>query len=262
MHYIMLTTINTPRAARLQFVTPSHIYILHSDPTVIPPPPPPQCEPLRDIYFALDATDSVGSDIFCRFAYVIQLIEAAINPSGENGARVSTVLFENKLKNVETTHLFTLDDRCSVAVQTNIPRVVHDYYLVDNNPQTPSENLAYPQVGSMQTTPYSALILISEDIKKYSNPTRPATVVILTDGKPQQNLTAIVKELINDRHARLIAAGIGSPEDIDHAELEKLASSPDDVIYEQDLAQVISFAERIIQRMNETGALCVYQGMS
>ena len=43
----------------------------------------------------LDATQSIGDDIFCRFGYVLQLIEDAITPRGIEGARVATVLFAN-----------------------------------------------------------------------------------------------------------------------------------------------------------------------
>ena len=157
------------------------------------------CVPKRDIYFVLDATQSIGSSIFCTFSYVIQLIEAAVNPSGgSEGARVSTILFEYEVsgstKPLGPTHLFKLNDSCNAAVKTNIPKVVYEYnYVAKKQQQKLSYNMAnlmYPQVGAKTTQPYSALKLAYDDIKTNST-NRPATVIILTDGKPQQTVTLL-----------------------------------------------------------------------
>ena len=97
-----------------------------------------------------------------------------------------------------------------------------------------------------------------DDITTYSKG-RPATVIILTDGKPQQDVSSIIKDL-KGVTADLIAAGIGSSNDINQAVLETLASSPADVIYEEDLGNVVSFVMRIVERMRVTAALCLDQG--
>ena len=216
--------------------------------------------PKRDVYFVLDATQSIGSEIFCRFGYTIQLIEAAINPGGVvDGARVSTVLFENDLKGADAGHLFDLNDLCPAAVSTNIPRIVYEYKAVETGSLThEGGGLTYPQVGSTTTTPYSALALISDQIKRDSG-TRPTSVIILTDGKPQQDISSIIAEL-KDTSAVLIAAGIGSQGDINEAVLREMVSDPANAVYEPDTAEAIRFAERIVERMKFTGALCVNQG--
>ena len=224
------------------------------------------CVPKRDIYFVLDATQSIGSSIFCTFSYVIQLIEAAVNPSGgSEGARVSTILFAYEFSNSKifpATHLFKLSDSCNTAVKTNIPRVVYEYnYVAKKQEEKLSYNtdkLDYPQVGAKTTKPYSALKLAYNDIKAYSA-NRPATVIILTDGKPQQTVTSYIKRL-KGVTVDLIAAGIGSSDDISEENLKELASSDDDVIYEEKLSNVVSFAKRIVERMRDTAALCSDQG--
>ena len=222
------------------------------------------CAPMRDIYFVLDTTQSIGSSIFCTFSYVIQLIEAAINPSGgSEGARVSTILFANELvRDSSATHLFTLSDSCNTTVKTNIPRVVYEYDYVAKKQQQKlnydTDKLHYPQVGAMTTQPNSALNLAFEDIKANST-NRPATVIILTDGRPQQTVTLYINRL-KGVAVDLIAAGIGSSKDISIENLKELASSDDDVIYEEKLSNVISFAKRIVERMRDTAALCSDQG--
>ena len=224
------------------------------------------CVPKRDIYFVLDTTQSIGSSIFCTFSYVIQLIEAAINPSGgSEGARVSTILFANEFSATKTfsaTHLFKLSDSCNTAVKINIPRVVYEYNYVAKKQQQElnydTDKLHYPQVGAKTTKPYSALKLAYNDIKANSA-NRPATVIILTDGKPQQTVTTYINRL-KGVTVDLIAAGIGSSKDISIENLKELASSDDDVVYEENLLNVVSFAKRIVERMRDTAALCSDQG--
>ena len=121
-----------------------------------------------------------------------------------------------------------------------------------------TDKLHYPQVGAKNTQPNSALNLAYEDIKAYST-NRPATVIILTDGKPQQTVTLYINRL-KDVTVDLIAAGIGSSKDISRENLKELASSDDDVVYEENLSNVVSFAKRIVERMRDTAALCLDQG--
>ena len=204
----------------------------------------------------MDATQSIGDDIFCRFGYVLQLIEDAIRPQGIRGARVSTVLFENSLvQDATADYLFNLDDSCSEVVSTKIPRVVYEYHAVHNN--LPHGTLEYPQVDSRSTTPYSALAKVESDI----DTTRPTSVVILTDGKPQQNIpsTGIIDEIAKKAHV-IIAAGIGSKNDIDESVLRQLTNNPDYVVYESNTANVTGFAIRIVDIMRRTGALCSSEG--
>ena len=197
---------------------------------------------------------------------MIQLIEAAVNPTGGlEGARLSTILFEYQVSQTirhEAGPLFNLGDSCNTAVKTNIPRVVYEYWGVENGHLVfGRDQLKYPQVGASSTLPFSALLQALEDIQSYSKPqSRPATVIILTDGKSDQTtLSGIIGELRRDT-AELIAAGIGSANDINQAYLEELASSPADAIYESDLGEVVSFARRIVERMRDTAALCLNQG--
>ena len=119
------------------------------------PPPPPPCVPRRDIYFVVDSTDSVGDDIFCRFGYVLQLITAAVNPRGINGARIAAVLFEFQ-PHTSARYLFGLDDLCSSSVSSKIPRVVYEYYKFGRGEISQGE-LQYPNVRATSTRPYSAL---------------------------------------------------------------------------------------------------------
>jgi hypothetical protein len=199
---------------------------------------------------------------------VIQLIEAAVNPSGgEEGARVSTILFEYEVSSAErykANHLFKLSDSCNTAVNTNIPRVVYEYNYVAKKQKEwvnyDKDSLKYPQVGAKSTKPYSALSLTHKDIKANSK-NRPTTVIILTDGKPQQSVTSKINKL-KEATVDLIAAGIGSSTDISKKNLRDLASSDDDVIYEEKLSNVVSFARRIVERMRDTAALCSDQGES
>ena len=216
---------------------------------------PAKCVPKRDVFFVLDATQSIGDDMFCRFGYVLQLIEAAINPRGIDGARVATVLFENNQNNIKSDYLFNLDDRCDTVVSTNIPRVVYEYYAVHNN--LPHGRLTYPQVDSRSTTPFSALVKVEESINRNRN----TSIIILTDGKPQQNIpsTGIINDLSKISDV-IIAAGIGSREDIDKAALGDLVTDPNNVVYEPDTGKVIDFARRIVERMERTGALCPTEG--
>ena len=224
------------------------------------------CVPKRDVYFVLDTTQSIGTNIFCTFGYVIQLIEAAINPSGgSQGARVSTILFEYEFSSTKTfgaTRLFKLSDSCNTAVNTNIPKVVYEYDFVAKKQEKKlsysTDDLSYPQVGAKSTKPYSALSLAFGDIRANSQ-NRPATVIVLTDGKPDQTLTSIVNRL-KKVTVDLIAAGIGSSKDISEKNLQDLASSKKDVVYESDLNNVVSFARRIVERMRDTAALCSDQG--
>ena len=211
------------------------------------------CVPKRDIFFVLDATQSIGDDIFCRFGYVLQLIEDAIRPRGIEGARVATVLFENEGAGATAEYLFNLDDTCSNVVSNLIPRVVYEYYLVHNN--LPHGTLSYPQVDSRSTKPYSALSKVENSI----DVTRPTSVVILTDGKPQQDTSAVVGRLVKKAHV-IIAAGIGNKNDIDEMELRKLTNDSANVVYESDSANVIEFAIEIVDIMKRTGALCSSEG--
>ena len=221
---------------------------------------------MRDIYFVLDTTQSIGSSIFCTFSYVIQLIEAAVNSTGgSEGARVSTILFQyefNTTKTFGATHLFKLSDSCNTAVKTNIPRVVYEYNYVANQQQQElnydTDKLHYPQVGATSTRLFSALNLAYSDIDAYSSD-RPATVIILTDGRPQDIVTYKINQL-KDVTVDIIAAGIGSSKDISRENLTKLASSNNDVVYEENLSNVVSFAIRIVERMRDTAALCSDQG--
>lgn len=221
------------------------------------------CVPKRDIYFVLDTTDSIGSNLFCTFGYVIQLIEAAINPSGTTEkARVSTILFEyevNRTLYYPPIHLFQLNDNCNTAVKTNIPRVIYEYYTVGTKQLSRDElKSKYPQVGATSTRPYSALSKAHSDITALSG-NRPATVVVLTDGKPQQNVASIINRL-KEVTVNIIAAGIGPEKHINEENLRKLASSTEDVVYEKNLSKVISFAKAIVERMRATTALCADQG--
>ena len=218
------------------------------------------CVPKRDIYFILDATESIGSNIFCTFGHVIQLIEAAINPSGtKEGARVSTILFAYERLSYPPEYLFQLSDSCNAAVKTNIPRIIYEYYGVEMKLLVHgTHNLVYPQVGSTSTKPNTALNKAYEDIKANSE-NRPATVIILTDGKPQQTVTLYVNRL-KTVTVDIIAAGIGPKNEIDEENLRKLASSDEDVVYEEQLSNVISFAKAIVERMRATTALCAEQG--
>ena len=94
---------------------------------------------------------------------MIQLIEAAMNPSGgSEGARVSTILFEYQVSQTvryEEPRLFNLGDSCNTVVKTNIPRVVYEYRGVEEKKLFHNEpgDLTYPQVGATNTQPYSAL---------------------------------------------------------------------------------------------------------
>jgi hypothetical protein len=209
--------------------------------------------PKRDIFFVLDATQSIGDDIFCRFGYVLQLIEDAIRPRGIQGARVATVLFENQAAGATANYLFNLDDTCSNVVSNLIPRVVHEYYLVHN--KLSHGTLTYPQVDSRSTLPYSALSKVEKSI----DVTRPTSVVILTDGKPQQDTSTVVRRLAKKAHV-IIAAGIGSENDIDEMELRKLTNDSSNVVYESDSGNVIGFAIKIVDIMKRTGALCSSEG--
>lgn len=211
------------------------------------------CVPKRDIFFVLDTTQSIGDDIFCRFGYVLQLIEDAIRPQGIEGARVATVLFENEGADATAKYLFNLDDTCSNVVSNLIPRVVYEYYRVHNN--LPHGTLTYPQVDSRSTRPYSALSKVEQSI----DITRPTSVVILTDGKPQQDTSAVVRRLVKKAHV-IIAAGIGSRNDIDEMELRKLTNDSANVVYESNSANVTGFATKIVDIMKRTGALCSSEG--
>ena len=214
-----------------------------------------RCEPVRDVFFVLDATQSIGDDIFCRFGYVLQLIEAAINPRGINGARVATVLFENDIEDVDPGYLFNLDDRCETVVSTNIRKVVYEYYAVRRG--LPRSSLTYPQVDSRSTTPFSALV----EVEKGINRNRNTSIIILTDGKPQQDIpsTGIINDLSKISDV-IIAAGIGSQNDINEVALRDLVTDPNNVVYEPDTGKVIDFAKRIVEKMNRTGALCPTEG--
>lgn len=205
------------------------------------------------MFFVLDATQSIGDDIFCRFGYVLQLIEDAIRPRGIEGARVATVLFKNQGVDARAKFLFNLDDTCSNVVSNLIPRVVYEYYLVHNN--LPRGTLTYPQVDSRSTLPYSALATVESSI----DPNRPTSVVILTDGKPQQDTSSVVGRLAKRAHV-IIAAGIGSRNDINEVELRKLTNDPANVVYESDHTNVIGFAIKIVDVMKRTGALCSSEG--
>ena len=201
----------------------------------------------------LDATQSIGDDIFCRFGYVLQLIEDAIRPRGIEGARVATVLFENQGAGATANFLFNLDDTCSNVVSNLIPRVVHEYDLVHNKQS--HGTLTFPQVDSRSTLPYSALSKVDKSI----DVTRPTSVVILTDGKPQQDTSTVIGRLTKKAHV-IIAAGIGSKNDIDEMELRKLTNDSSNVVYESDSANVIRFAIKIVDIMKRTGALCSSEG--
>ena len=211
------------------------------------------CVPKRDIFFVLDATQSIGDEIFCRFGYVLQLIEDAIRPRGIEGARVATVLFENQGAGATADFLFNLDDTCSDVVSNSIPRVVYEYHQVHN--QLSDGTLTYPQVDSRSTLPYSALSKVEKNI----DVTRPTSVVILTDGKPQQETSTIIGRLAKKAHV-IIAAGIGSKNDIDEMELRKLTNDSSNVVYESDSANVTGFAIKIVDIMKRTGALCSSEG--
>ena len=102
----------------------------------------------------VDSTDSVGDDIFCRFGYVLQLITAAVNPQGINGARIAAVLFE--FEPYPAKYLFGLDDLCSTTVSSKIPRVVYEYYKFGRG-EISQGDLQYPNVRATSTRPYSAL---------------------------------------------------------------------------------------------------------
>lgn len=110
----------------------------------------------------VDSTDSIGNDIFCRFGYVLQLITAAVNPQGINGARVAAVLFEFQ-PYTTARYLFGLDDQCSTSVSSNIPRVVYEYYKVGKGDiSSSSPQLQYPNVRATSTQPYSALAKVAD----------------------------------------------------------------------------------------------------
>ena len=133
-----------------------YTYIPPPPPPPPPPPaPPPPCVPKRDIYFVVDSTDSVGDDIFCRVGYFLQLVTAAVNPQGINGARIAAVLFEFQPHTL-ARYLFELDDLCSTTVSNKIPRVVYEYYKLGSGEISRGE-LQYPDVRATSTLPYSAL---------------------------------------------------------------------------------------------------------
>ena len=128
----------------------------YSTGTLPPPVPlPPQCVPRRDIYFVVDSTDSIGDEIFCRFGYFLQLIVAAVNPKGLNGARIAAVLFEFQ-PYTSARYLFRLDDLCSTTVSSKIPRFIYEYYRFGRG-EINQGDLQYPNVRATSTRPYSAL---------------------------------------------------------------------------------------------------------
>lgn len=210
---------------------------------------PPPCVPRRDIYFAVDSTDSVGDDIFCRFGYVLQLITAAVNPQGMNGARIAAVLFEFQ-PHTTARYLFGLDDPCTSTVSTKIPRVVYEYYRFGRG-EINREDLQYPNVRATSTQPYSALNEVAGSVETITG--RPSSVIIMTDGKSHQNVERVINRLKTTSDP-LIAAGIGT--DTDTQYLVTLASNSSTVVYESDRNRPIQWSKGIIEVMRDTGALC------
>lgn len=215
------------------------------------PPGPPPCVPKRDIYFVVDSTDSIGDDIFCRFGYVLQLITAAVNPQGINGARMAAVLFEFQ-PHTTARYLFGLDDQCASTVSSKIPRVVYEYYKVGKGEiSSSSGELQYPNVRATSTQPYSALDKVADSTESISN--RPSSVIIMTDGKSHQVVTSVINRLKKTSDP-LIGAGIGAGTDT--AFLLTISSNQSTVVYEPDRNKPIDFGKRIIEVMRDTAALC------
>lgn len=216
----------------------------------------------RDVYFILDATDSIGDDIFCRFGYVIQLVVAAINQRGPNGARVGTILFPStrNRRNIDPMDLFSVDDSCETIVNTNIPRVIYEYYADPRN-LISDAMLRYPNVRAPNTLPLKALA----DVTKYiQDRKRNASVIIITDGKSQQDpkgstFQYVLSNLKKDTDV-LIAAGIGTANDISVDALADLSGSQSNVVYQPNTAKSLEFTRSLIQKMRETAALCVNEG--
>jgi hypothetical protein len=110
----------------------------------------------------VDSTDSIKDDIFCRFGYVLQLITAAVNPQGTDGARMAAVLFEFQ-PHTSDTYLFQLGESCSGIVSSKIPRVVYEYYAIGQNPPLINRtDLQYQNVRATTTQPYSALDAVAD----------------------------------------------------------------------------------------------------
>lgn len=176
---------------------------------------------------------------------------AAVNQKGIEGARVSTVLFQSENTNNQPTDLFNVDDQCSVIVNTNIPQVVYEYYAIGEDLKNFNQ-IKYKNVQAIGTNPYSAMKAVRNSID--ANPDRPASVVILTDGKAHQDVTSL-RDQLDNRSQVLISAGIGK--DISETDLGDLAKIN---IYEPDSQKVFEFSKRIITKMGETGALCADEG--
>lgn len=184
---------------------------------------------------------------------------AAINPRGPNGARVATVLFESASgsKKIDPMDLFSVDDFCDTIVKTNIPKVIYEYYAEDRN--LISGPLTYPNVRADSTLPLSALLEVSEDIKQNK---RNSSVIILTDGKSHQSGTTfnfVVNEL-KQLSDVLIAAGIGTNDDISVDSLAELSGDQSTVVYQPDTGKPLEFARSIVEKMKATAALCVGEG--
>lgn len=212
----------------------------------------PVCVPKRDIYFVVDSTDSVDDPIFCRFGYVLQLIVAAINPQGVDGARLAAILFQ--FDRHPAKYLFNLDDQCPTVVADNIQKVVYEYYGVKHLGLDPN-TLTYPNVRATSTLPFSALNMVADSAESISS--RPSSVITLTDGKSHQNVDYAINRLrkLSDP---LIGAGIGK--DVDEPFLLELASNSSTVVYEPNKDNVMDFAKRIVETMRDTAALCPAEG--
>ena len=159
------------------------------------------------------------------------------------------------------TFLFELDESCDTIVNDNITQVVYEYHAVGLDPTLPKESLQYPNVRASDTFGASAVKLTSDTIA--ANAPRPASLIILTDGKFSDlpTVKSRVRALIDDG-VNVIAAGIGPSNDIDEETLRDLVSETvtENAVYEEDRNNVLSFLTRIVERMRATGALCTEQG--
>ena len=186
----------------------------------------------------------------------MQLIVAAINPTGgSTGTRVESLLYGSHATNYKAMELFSVSDQCETIVDSRLTQVVYEYYAVGNGIKDISE-VTYKSVQATSTRAKQPMYSVNRLIKEKS---RHASVVIITDGRHVDDVSNERAALIENADV-LIAAGIGPEKEINEADLARLAPT-DNIIYESDTEKVFEFSERIVNKMNQEGALCTDEGM-
>ena len=219
---------------------------------------PTPCSVDQNIYFLLDGTK--GNNEFCTMVIIIQILVAAFNPTASlSGTRVSTVLFPNG-EHLNASVVFGTQDTCVSIVNSKLRELQQEFQKC----QTPGINYdpPFPSFCGEGTSAVDGLKTIYELIP--SPPTTNSAVVILTDGRIIDDDTErsnILAKLAERGVQSILAAavkGSGSlSATVDNLRLYTLQNREEDAILHDN---VIDVGVGIVERMNETGLICLEHG--